>query len=322
MWKMSVGPQPSWRRRAGRAALASAALVGLALLAGCGGSAAGGATHSNAGPQQPSNVTYGQAGSASTGSSSTGKTTSQQPAQYLVKSLSVSMAMPDPRASAKSLESWILTTDPKAQSSGSTYSQDGDQYDVNLSFTVQASIYPQIKDYLTAYAEGHKGTLVRQQESVQDLTSDYVDSQSRLANLRVEQGRLQTLMSQAGSMNDVLTVEQRLSDVEGQIEQIEAHLSQISGETTYYTVQLQLTPLSTYVPPVTQPWNPGVIFHEALDSAKVFGEGLLTLFIWLAVYSVYIIPVGLIIWLVTRYMRRRGERVAPTASGSATPPAV
>ncbi len=232
------------------------------------------------------------------------------------------MAMPDPRATANDLQTWILSTDPKAQSSGSTYTQDGSQYDVTLSFTVEASMYPQIKDYLTGYADGHKGTLVRQQESVQDLTNDYVDSQSRLANLRAEQGRLQTLMNQAGSMNDVLTVEQRLSDVEGQIEQIEAHLNQISGQTTYYTVQLQLTPLSTYVPPVTQPWNPGVIFHEALDSATVFGEGLLTLLIWLAVYGIYIIPLGLIIWLVTRYMRRRGARVAPTASGSAAPPAV
>ncbi|HZC06713.1 MAG TPA: DUF4349 domain-containing protein, partial [Ktedonobacterales bacterium] len=186
---------------------------------------------------------------------------------------------------------------------------------------VEANLYPQIKSYLTGYAGDNKGKLLSQQETVQDVTGDYVDSQSRLANLRTEQTRLQTLMSRASAISDVLTIEQRLTDVEGQIEQLEAHLNQIAGQTTFYTVQILLTPLSTYVAPITQPWNPGVIFHEALSSAKAFGEGLLTLLIWLAVYAIYIVPLGVIVWLVARYMRRRGTRMAPAATGGATPPA-
>ena len=39
-----------------------------------------------------------------------------------------------------------------------------------------------------------------------------------LTNLRGEQQRLLTLMGQAQSLSDVLTIEQRLTDVEGQIE--------------------------------------------------------------------------------------------------------
>lgn len=303
--------------------LASVALLGIALLAGCGASAGtGGAS------QQSSGVSHSIAtGNGSSGSSApsapdaSGKTASQPSAQYLIKSLNVGMAMPDTRATANALQTWITTTDPKAQSAGSNYSQDGDQYDVSMTFSVEASLYPQIKSYLTGYAGDNKGKLLSQQETVQDVTGDYVDSQSRLANLRTEQARLQTLMSRASAISDVLTIEQRLTDVEGQIEQLEAHLNQIAGQTTFYTVQILLTPLSTYVAPITQPWNPGVIFHEALSSAKTFGEGLLTLLIWLAVYAIYIVPLGVIVWLVARYMRRRGMRVATTATGGATPPA-
>jgi hypothetical protein len=156
---------------------------------------------------------------------------------------------------------------------------------------------------------------------VQDVTGAYVDAQSRLANLRAEQGRLQTLMSQAKSISDILTIEQRLTDVEGQIEQLEAQLNQLNGQTTFYTIQIQLTPLSTYVPPITQPWNPGVIFHEALSSAQAFGEGLLTLAIWLGVYAVYIIPFGVIVWLIVRFWRRRNApAAAPAAAGAVQPP--
>ncbi|HEX8727294.1 MAG TPA: DUF4349 domain-containing protein, partial [Ktedonobacterales bacterium] len=190
---------------------------------------------------------------------------------------------------------------------------------VSLTFQVEASLYPQIKSYLASYADHHKGTLLGLHESVQDVTGSYVDAQSRLANLRIEQGRLQTLMSQAKSINDILTIDQRLTDVEGQIEQIEAQLNQLNGQTTFYTIQIQLTPLSTYVPPVTQPWNPGVIFPSALSSAQAFGEGLLTAAIWLGVYAIYIIPLGVIIWLIVRFWRRRNAAAAVV--GATQPPA-
>ncbi len=149
------------------------------------------------------------------------------------------------------------------------------------------------------------------------MTNDYVDTQSQLANLRVEQKRLQTLMSQSASLSDLLAVEQRLSDVEGQIEQIQAHLSQLNGATTFYTIQIQLAPSATYKPPVTQPWSPSAIFHQALASAQAFGEGLLTLAIWLLVYAIYIVPALLIVWFAWRMWRRRAaRRVAPVAAPS------
>ena len=61
-------------------------------------------------------------------------------------------------------------------------------------------------------------------ETVQDETNDFLDTQSRLTNLRAEQPRLLTLLSQAQNLGDTLQVEQRLTDVEGQIENIEVHL--------------------------------------------------------------------------------------------------
>jgi hypothetical protein len=305
------------------AALAGLLLLGLALLAGCGSTTnaalSGAPNHGAAGgnTSSASSAVYGP-----DSPSAPSQATAQPTAQYLIKALNVGMAMPDTRATANALQSWIIATDPKAQSAGTSYSQDGSQYDVSMTFNVEASLYPQIKSYLTGYAGENKGKLIGLHETVQDVSNDYVDSQSRLANLRVEQARLQTLMGQAQSISDILTIEQRLTDVEGQIEQIEAHLNLLNGQTTFYSIQIQLTPLSTYVPPITEPWNPGVIFHSALTSAQAFGEGLLTLLIWLVVYAVYIIPLCVIIWLVVRFTRRRAARLATTTTGAAPPPAV
>ncbi len=311
---------PMSQRRVWNAAGLLGAVGLIALLAGCGGT--GGASlaapaqsySQNSASGAPGSSAGAPASSDSSGSSSS-STSSQPPSpQYLIKSLNVDMTSPDPRKTAADLQSWVLTTDPKAQSAGTTYTQDGSSYDVSLTFNVEAALYPQIESYLVSYAQWHGGKLVDLQEKVLNVTNDYVDSQSRLANLRKEQQRLQTLMGQAQSLNDVLTIEQRLTDVEGQIEDIEAHLALLNGQTAFYTVQIQLTPLDSTVTPQPQPWNPGEIFQQAWGAAIVFGQGLLTILIWLGVFGIYILPVCALIWFGRRLViRRRAARAASPA---------
>lgn len=306
----------------GRRAWSVAGLFGvavlIALLAGCGG-ANGGASMAPSGAQGNSQTTSqgapgSSAGGAGSSGSSSSQTSSQVPiAQYLIKSLSVNMTAPDPRKSAADLQAWILTTDPKAQSAGMNYTQDGASYDVTMTFNVEATIYPQIESYLASYAQDHGGKLTSLRETVQDVTNDFVDSQSRLTNLRGEQQRLLTLMGQASSLSDVLTIEQRLTDVEGQIEDMQAHLMLLSGQTTYYTVQIVLNPPDSATITAPEPWSPGQVFQQAWGAALVFGQVLLTLFIWLGVFCIYVVPVGALVWFGRRFInRRRAARAAAT----------
>ncbi|HEU0027643.1 MAG TPA: DUF4349 domain-containing protein [Ktedonobacterales bacterium] len=296
-------------------------LVGLVvLLAGCGGAAsygASGAATSQDSSHAPSRGSTGSAGAAGSPSSGSTGTSTQPPSpQYLIKSLGVNMTAPDPRKAASDLQAWILATDPKAQSAGLSYAQDGASFDISMTFNVEASLYPQVESYLAGYAQGHGGKLLNLRESVQDVTNDFVDSQSRLTNLRAEQQRLLSLMNRAQSLADVLTIEQRLTDVEGQIEDIQTHLALLSGQTAYYTVQIEVSPLdsTTVAPP--EAWNPGQIFHQALGAALVFGQGLLTLLIWLGVFALYIVPAIALIWFGRRLVvRRRATRLsAPPTS--------
>jgi len=164
--------------------------------------------------------------------------------------------------------------------------------------------------YLADYAGQHGGKLLLH-ESVQDVTNDYVDTQSRLANLRSEQQRLQALMGKASSLADVLTIEQRLTDVEGQIESIEAHLNALTGQVTFYSITLNLTPTTGASSPATPSpsgWNTGQTLHDALLTALAFAEWLATIGIWVVVFSVFVVPAGLIVRVV---MRWRARRVAP-----------
>ena len=281
-------------------------LVVALLLVACGGTSstsAGTADYStNAPARQP--VSSSAQGSSSSSGQSTKSSASFGP-QYLVKSLQVNMLVKDTRKTASELQSWIATTDPRSSSAGINYQQMYDNlYTVNMTFTVSSTQYPLIEQYLADYAQQHGGKLSSLQESVQDVTNDYIDTQSRLTNLRGEQQRLLTIMSSATTLGDVVTVESKLTDVEGQIEDIEAHLNALKDQTTFYTVSIGLQPIEPVTaPPATIPWSIGQVLHDAWAAALGFGQGLATMLIWVVVFCIYLIPIALIGWFVWRKVR-------------------
>jgi hypothetical protein len=271
-------------------------------------------SHSMASPAQPQ-----APNTAST--STTGNGSTPAAGQYLIKSLAVNMEVKDTRRVAADLQAWISTTDPGSSSEGTDYEQVGDNlYSVSMQFEVRATVYTQIKLYLEEYTTQHGGSLLSLHETVQDVTNDYIDSQSRLRNLRGEQQRLLTLLGNTTTLGDILSIEQRLTDVEGQIEDTEAHLNALNGQTTFYSVSINLQPI-TGTPPPPPPnnaWNGLKTLQAAWSASLAFGEALATLFIWLLTFSIYIIPAGVIAWFV--WQRRRTRLVAPMPAPHMMPP--
>lgn len=223
------------------------------------------------------------------------------------------MDVKDTTKAADDLQAWINNTDPRATSAGIDYEQTGNNlYTISINFSVQSTLYPQIQRYLRDYAPQHGGHLLGFNETVQDVTNDYIDTQSRLTNLRTEQTRLLNLLSHAQVLGDIISIQDKLTDVEGQIETIEAHLKDLNNQVTFYTVSIQLQPVSLTSPEPTPPgWNLGQIVHDAFASSLVFAQGLLAFLIWLLAYSFYIIPIALLIWYLWR-RRARGRLVTST----------
>ncbi len=297
------------------------------LLAGC---ASGSSTTANSNApmafsaQQSANGVASQKDVSNTGSSASSTSantsgSSQQPQapassgpQYLIKTLKVSMIVKDTRSVASALQAWISTTDPRSSTAGADYEEVGDNlYNVTLSFSVQASMYPQIYNYLRDYVPKQGGQLQSFTETVQDVTNDYVDTQSRLKTLRIEQQRVQALLGSAQKLNDILTLEQKLTDVEGQIESTEEHLNELTSQVTFYTVSITLLPTETAPAPPSPPgWSAGQVFHDAFSASLAFAQGLANFLIWLLAFSFYLVPAAIIVWLVWR-VRNRPRHAMP-----------
>ncbi|HEX6481551.1 MAG TPA: DUF4349 domain-containing protein [Ktedonobacteraceae bacterium] len=305
------------------AALLIGFVILVVLLAGCGGSSAGtNAASPGSGPVNAPARPQGNSSSQGSGSSSGGNTSSSSYVpQYLIKSLAVNMAMKDTRQVASDLQSWIAVTDPRSSSAGIDYQQVGDNlYNVSLTFSVQSTDYAQIETYLASYAPRHGGKLLNLHESVQDVTNDYVDSQSRLTNLHGEQSRLLTLLSQTQALGDIITVQDKLTDVEGQIENIEAHINALKNQVTFYTVTINLQPIAPVAstpPPQNPSWNPGQVVHDSLSAALGLGQVLATMLIWLGAFCIYLIPAAAIVWFIWR--RRHPRQVMASIAGVSPP---
>jgi hypothetical protein len=304
-------------------------LLLIVLLAGCGGAASGSANYASV---NAPNVNGGggavQAPAAANNNGSNSGSNNQSGsavpvAQYLIKTLKVTMAVKDTRKVADDLQTWITNTDPRAVSAGIDYEQAGNNlYNITFSYEVEATDYPQVEHYLADYAGQHGGQLVSLNESVQDVTNDYIDTQSRLTNLKTEQARLLTLLSQAQALGDVITLQDKLTDVEGQIETMEAHLKELSGQVAYYTVSIDLQPIEIAPPPPTPAgWSVGQVIHDAFAASLSFAQGLLSLLIWLFAFAIYIVPVVLIAWGVMRWRGAHARRVPPPAMPMMPPPA-
>lgn len=103
---------------------------------------------------------------------------------------------------------------------------------------------------------GEIGNITYESESVEDVTLKYVDLSSHKKMLVAEQERLMELLENAGSMEDIITIESRLSEVRYQIESMESQLRTFDNQVDYSTVHINVEEVERYTPqPEKSTWE-------------------------------------------------------------------
>lgn len=77
--------------------------------------------------------------------------------------------------------------------------------------------------------------------NVEDVSEGYYDMAGRLETQQTKLKRLQTLLSQAKDMEDIITIESAISDTEEQIESLSGELKHYDSQIDYSTVTLSLS---------------------------------------------------------------------------------
>ena len=152
------------------------------------------------------------------------------------------------------------------------------------------------------HVEGTSNVISKQQ-SQDNVTLQYVDTESRMAALQAERDRLMELLEQAGDLSDLLQIEERLTDVLYDLESTTAQLRSLDNQVSYATVELFIEEVKVLTETQQQTvWQRiGSGFGENLRN---IGEALVNFFVWLVTYSPQLIVFLGIVWLIVRIIRR------------------
>ena len=157
------------------------------------------------------------------------------------------------------------------------------------------------------------GNITYESESVEDVTLQYVDLSSHKKMLVTEQTRLMELLENADSMEDIITIESRLSEVRYQIESMESQLRTFDNQVDYSTVHIYVEEVEHYTPqPEKSTWERiksgfGENVYRVTNGIKNFAIEFVIAIPIMVLWGVGI-AVGILLARAILKRRRKGEK--------------
>ena len=145
--------------------------------------------------------------------------------------------------------------------------------------------------------------IIRQTDTMEDVTLQYVDTQSRITALETEQQRLLELLEKADSLDAILEIESRLSEVRYELERYASQLRVYDNRIDYATIYLEVQEVAvlTVVEEQTTWQRIGTGF---VDTLQAIGSFFTELFVGIVVASPVLaliaIPVTVVVIILVR----------------------
>lgn len=192
--------------------------------------------------------------------------------------------------------------------------EDQDRYS-HYTVRIPADSY---RDFLEAVSGA--ANVLSVSESAEDITSEYIDVEARIASLENQRSRLNELADTAETTADLLEIESQLSDVQYQLESYTRQRSWMDDQVQYSTVDIRLSEVKTLTPetPVGFAEEAGRAFLDGWEAFSLFIKGLVLglIYAWPAVLIVVIV----VIVVVRTHPARQARRAARLAQRTAPPP--
>ena len=154
--------------------------------------------------------------------------------------------------------------------------------------------------------------IISNYRTTEDVTLQYVALESRIKALETEQERLLVLMEQAENMEDLLTIQSRLTDVRYDLEQIHSQMLVMKNRINYSTIHLYLSEVVEYTEVEEEPET----FFQRIGrgftkSLKGVWNGIVEFAVFFVSALPYFFLIGIIVValvLIIRRIRRKHPR--------------
>ena len=162
------------------------------------------------------------------------------------------------------------------------------------------------------------GNVVSRRNEAVNITAQFVDTESRLTALRIQEERLLYMLSLADNVADMIIIEQSLSEVRMRIESMTATLRNWENQINFSTLTLNIFEVEEYtelIPINRTYWQQ--ISDGLAWTFRDIGRFFMNLFSWFIINLPVLIILAVIVFAVQLFVRRkikkmRGRKNMPT----------
>ena len=238
------------------------------------------------------------------------ETVAQNPQQgrKLITTLRLNAESENLAESLTAVENKVTELGGYIQSSDTSYASYYNEYDRGGQSTYLVLRIPaeKLDDFLECVESATN--ITNKSTSVEDVTLQYVDLESHKSALLAEEARLQELMEQAETIEDLITIEDKLADVRYQLESMESQIRTYDNQIDYSTVYLDITEVNRTTSKPQTTWERMISGFG--DSLYGVGIGIRDFFVGVVIYLPYIVVWGLIILCIVLIVKKVHKKKA------------
>lgn len=239
--------------------------------------------------------------------------------RIVIKNGTISVVVPDPgqtmdriSAMAEEMGGYVVSANLYKE-----YASSGIEVPrASITIRVPAELLDEVMDRVAAESSQEPRNI---NINSQDVTNEYVDLGSRLANLEAAEKELTRIMQEANRTEDVLSVYQQLVQIREQIEVIKGQMKYYERSAALSALSVDLIADAAVQPIEIGGWQPKGVAKDAIEALARTMQGLGDFIIWLIIFIlpvvlvlglIFVLPPVLIIRAIRR--RRRARKTPPT----------
>ncbi len=170
---------------------------------------------------------------------------------------------------------------------------------------------------------GENANVVSKQESTENVSLQYIETESRIETLKIEQERLYALLEKEDSLDDIIVLESRLSDIRFELQNHESQLRYFDNKVAYSTVTLSIQEVQKLTPVSTVKESMGSRIKNGLGNTMFqLSQGFQNFFVWLIVNLPYLLIWAVVILIAVIITRKGIKRYQAKNNGAAKPMAI
>ena len=199
----------------------------------------------------------------------------------------------------------------------------GSSYNRSASYTLRI---PSNKFELLMGSLSEIGNVPYSHTYTENVTSQYYDTQARLTAYQTQEARLLEMMEKAETVEDIITIEEKLTDLRYRIESLQSTLKNWDRQVSYSTISLDVEEVQEYTPETPaakasygqRMWS--ALKSSLRDICTFFSGFLIWLVAALPVLALLAVCVYVLVVIIRLCRRKRAARRAVKSAPSCDTP--